>query len=289
MTEDRGGAISTFTTREVANLLDSSPEQVRRLARSEFVQADRGPDGRFIFSFQDVSLLRTALELASASIPARRIRVALTELRRQLPADQPLSAIAVAVDGDEVLARDDRTVWNPESGQTHFDFVAGRVVASPSTLDIAPATGAPNPGNDAPETERDADEWYRFGCSLEESDAPEAEAAFRRAVKCDPGHGDAHLALGYLLHESGRVDEAALHYRLAADADPRDGLAAFNLGVALEDLGKPAEAMRAYRRALEADPDLADAHFNLGRLCEEAGERAAAFEHLRRYKRLTES
>ena len=36
----------------------------------------------------------------------------------------------------------------------------------------------------------------------------EAQAAYRRALSLAPAHRSAHLALGFLLHESGRVDEA---------------------------------------------------------------------------------
>jgi len=277
--------ISTFSTREVADLLDSSPERVRRLARSAFIQPGRGPHGRLVFSFQDVSLLRTALKLAAAQIPPRRIRVALNELRRQVPGEQPLSAIAIVADGDEVIARDERSVWNPESGQTHFDFMTAPLESDRPTFEIVPRSDAAEPIAE----EHGAEEWYQRGCGVEDTAVDEAEAAFRQALALAPTHRAAHLALGYLLHQSERLDEAVLHYRLAADAGPVDGLAAFNLGVALEDLGCPAEAMRAYRRAVDADPELADAHYNLGRLSEEAGERAAAFEHLRTYKRLVES
>lgn len=283
--DDPGGMISTFTTREVADLLGSSPEQVRRLARSEFIQPDRGPGGHLVFSFQDVSLLRTALKLAAAQIPPRRIRVALSELRRQVPGERPLSAISVAVDGDEVIARDERTVWNPESGQTHFDFTTAPFDPGQPTFAIVPTSETAEALADG----RGAEEWYQLGCSLEDATADEAESAFRKTLAIVPAHRGAHLALGYLLHQSGRLDEAVLHYRLAADTDQADGLAAFNLGVALEDLKCPAEATRAYQRAVDADPELADAHYNLGRLCEEAGERTAAFEHFRSYKRLVES
>jgi len=298
VTEDSSGMISSFSTREVADLLGSSPEQVRRLARSALIEADRGPHGRFVFSFQDVSLLRTALKLAEARIPPRRIRVALSELRRQVPEERPLSAIAVAVDGDEVIARDERSVWNPESGQTHFDFMAAPLGAdAPAfdsdrpTFEIIPASEteaeAGEPADDEPGADkRGAEDWYQLGCSLEDAAVDEAESAFRKALAIMPAHRGAHLALGYLLHQSDRLDEAVQHYRLAADADEADGLAVFNLGVALEDLECPEEATRAYERAVAADPELADAHYNLGRLYEEAGERAGAFEHFRSYKHL---
>jgi tetratricopeptide (TPR) repeat protein len=172
--------------------------------------------------------------------------------------------------------------------QTHFDFMTTPVETADldrPTFEIVPAADA----SEAVADERGAEEWYQLGCSLEDAAADEAESAFQKALAMMPAHRGAHLALGYLLHQSGRLDEAVLHYRLAADTDQADGLAAFNLGVALEDLECPAEATRAYQRAVDADPELADAHYNLGRLCEEAGERTEAFEHFRSYKRIMES
>jgi tetratricopeptide (TPR) repeat protein len=277
--------ISAYTTREVADLLGRSPEQIRRLARAEFMHPERGPRGEFRFSFQDVTLLRTAVALQAASIPARRVTRALLELRRQLADDRPLSAISVTADGAEVIARDADTAWNPESGQTHFDFMApeggGGLRTRPGSEQVGPVR--------LPAAADTADDWYRRGCDQEDADPAGAEAAYREALARDPTHPGSHLSLGFLLHQSGRLEEAVSHYRLAADADPLDGLAAFNLGVSLEDLGRKDEAIAAYRRAIVADPELADAHYNLGRLYEEAGERAGAFEHLRAYKRLIDS
>ncbi|HET9949342.1 MAG TPA: tetratricopeptide repeat protein, partial [Longimicrobiales bacterium] len=131
-----------------------------------------------------------------------------------------------------------------------------------------------------------ADDWYDAGVDLEAISVESAAAAYRRALEREPSHRDAHLNLGRLLHEEGRLAEAESHYRAAAAADPGDARAHYNIGVALEDQGRAAEAVAAYREALRLDEALATAHFNLSRLYEAQGDEAAALSHLAAYKRL---
>ncbi|MGH2771015.1 MAG: tetratricopeptide repeat protein [Actinomycetota bacterium] len=133
-----------------------------------------------------------------------------------------------------------------------------------------------------------ADLWYDLGVDLEACAPDEAGEAYRRALAMDSRHADAHVNLGRLLQEAGKLAEAASHYRSALEAKPGHPTSTFNLGTVLEELGRPAEAMAAYRRAVEADAEFADAHFNLSRLYERAGKRAAALRHLRTYKMLSE-
>jgi len=131
-----------------------------------------------------------------------------------------------------------------------------------------------------------ADDRYDAAVDLEASDPAGASAAYREALILDPGHAEAHLNLGRLLHEQGILDEAEAHYRAAVAADPANARALYNLGVALEDRGSAAEAVGAYEAALGMDPDLAAAHFNLSRLHEATGRRADALGHLAAYKRI---
>lgn len=138
-------------------------------------------------------------------------------------------------------------------------------------------SAAPAPG---------ADHWYDVGLDLEPADPAGAMTAYGTALALDPGHADAHLNLGRLLHEAGRVPEAERHYRAALASDPRSAQASYNLGVALEDQGRSAAAVAAYEAALRLDPALPAAHFNLSRLHEAAGRRTDALRHLADYKRL---
>jgi class 3 adenylate cyclase len=132
-------------------------------------------------------------------------------------------------------------------------------------------------------------EMVRMRCGIFEDEEPAAARAhYRRALELSPGHADAHVNLGRLLHEAGETGLAADHYEAALRARPDDAIAAFNLGVALEDLGRREEAIDAYEQAVAADPSCADAHYNASRLYESAGRGAPALRHLRAYRALIE-
>lgn len=134
--------------------------------------------------------------------------------------------------------------------------------------------------------EGDAESWYWLGCELESSDRDQAHAAYARALALAPAHADAHLNLGCLEHEAGRLAAAEAHYRAALAARADDVTARFDLAVALEDQHRVDEAREAYRACLAGDPDCAEAHYNLARIAERSGDRATALRHLLAYRRL---
>lgn len=95
---------------------------------------------------------------------------------------------------------------------------------------------------------------------------PEAVEVFKYAIKENPDDAYAHLHLGNLYGNFGRLDEARSHWQRAGELDPSLSIAFRNLGLyawAVEnDL---AEAEELYRRAISARPkdqtlyrDLAD-------------------------------
>ncbi len=262
-----------YRTGDVARLLGVSATRVRGWVRAGLVKGRRGSRREFLFSFQDLVLLRAAAGLAAARVPPRRLRRALSRLRGQLPEGHSLASVAIATDGDRVVVSDGRSRWQPESGQALFDFEVREVASR-----VAPLSRRPS-------SDLDAAGWHAWGCDLEDGAPERALEAYERALSLDPGHAASHLNLGRLLHEAGDPAAAEDHYRRALAARPRDPTALFNLGVALGDQGRLEEAVDAYDRALDADPAMADAHQNAARLCERLGRRAAAIRHLRAVRR----
>jgi tetratricopeptide (TPR) repeat protein len=271
----------SYSLREVSALLGLSPAQIRAYAEKGFLEPERGSRGEMRFGFHDLVLLRTAGELSAANISQRKVQRVLERLREQLPSGRSLTAVRITADGDRVIVRDGETVWNPESGQSLFDF---------SVADLAEKAApfvrrAAQEARDQDETT--AEQWFELACELEMSSTESARDAYERVLSLDPEHADAHVNLGRILHEQGDAAAAEEHYRAAVDADPEHETATFNLGVALEDLGRVDDAIAAYMSAIALDADNADAHYNLAGIYEQRGDKQAALRHLKVYRTLT--
>src|SRR6478752_5598358 len=157
--------MESFTTREVARLLGLSPTQVRSQAKAGFLTPDRGPRNDYRFSFQDLVLLRTARELARARVPPHRIRSALRDLARKLPAGRSLTEIRITADGQRILVSEGGSAWNPESGQLHIDFTA-------------PDAATQRRGSTALDPTESPPDWYERALSLEPDSPEEAARAY---------------------------------------------------------------------------------------------------------------
>lgn len=267
--------MSTYTTRETARILNVPVSRVQGFVRAGVVNPKRGPGNAYLFNFQDLLVMRTALRLEASDISRRRVNAILRSLRGRMPDDRSLSSLRILAQGRELIIDDALSRWNPDSGQTVLDFEAGGA-SEPVQL----VGGVPNAAD------RDADDWFELGCSLEASSPRMARELYCRALEMEPDHVDARINLGRLQHEDGQLEEARRQYERALEAAPRDPTAAYNLGVVLEDLGKDGEAILAYQRAIASDEQMADAYYNLARLYDQAGDRASALRHLRSYSDL---
>jgi tetratricopeptide (TPR) repeat protein len=273
-----------YSTQDVARLLELPEHRIRAYARAGFISPARGPTNEYLFSFQDLVLLRTAAELARQQVPQRRITEALTRLKSRLPEGRSLSEVRLLAAGDEVVVREsEEPPWNPRSGQFQLDFDVSELAAQ-----VAPLARDFSRRAHAEEAGRSAADWYELGLELEAVAADEAIVAYERCIELQPEYADARVNLGRLLHEQKRFDDAEAQYRTVLQQGEH-ALAAYNLALVLEDLGRQDEALRCYARAIAADPNLAEAHFNLARLYERRGDQPAAIRHFNGYRALIRS
>jgi tetratricopeptide (TPR) repeat protein len=239
--------VHQYGVREVQRLLRLPRSTIRTLVKAGFVSPVRGPRNAWLFSFQDLIVLRTAQALAAAKVPARRIARAMKALRSHLPAAMPLSGLSIAADADRVVVREGAGRWQADSGQYLLAFEGSPADGSLSVLE-RPAEAPPQ--------------------------AP-------------PDDVDAHINRGCQFHEAGLLPEAERAYREGIERCGDEPLLFYNLGVLLEDMGRVAEAIEAYEAAVHLDEALADGHYNLALLYETLGKPREAIRHMAHYRRLT--
>jgi len=283
-----------YSMRDVERLLQLPRSTLQGLVTLGFVRPSRGPRRQFLFSFQDLIILRTARALLQANIPRSRVRRSLGQLRERLPQAVPLSGLAICAVGDRVVVREGASHWQADDGQYLLGFEVSvrngvlRMIEHGQERAAASqrAGGAAAPAAPVPAGPATAEEWFDEAARLEASDPAAALAAYARAADADPAGAAAWINWGRLLHERGDARAAAAVYRRGREHCAADPLLLYNLGVALEDLGDGQGALEAYHAAIAEDPDFADCHYNLARLYESAGRTQHAIRHLGQYRRL---
>jgi tetratricopeptide (TPR) repeat protein len=228
--------VQQFGVREVEKLLGLPRSTIHGLVRAGFVSPARGPRQSYLFSFQDLIVLRTAQALAAARVPAKRITKSLKELRRHLPQSMPLSGLSIGAEGDRVVVKEGASRWHAESGQYLLAFegdpTAGelKVIQKQTILE---------------------DEIDRGYLLHEAGRLDEAESVYRKALE-EWGPDPLLLYnLGVLLEDRNRKSDAADCYKAALAADPRMADCHYNLALLCEALGRAQEAIRhmaQYRR-----------------------------------------
>jgi len=264
--------------KNVREMLSLSTSTISRLIDAGFVTPERGPRNEYRFSFQDVVVLRTAHRLQAAKIPPRRIVKALASLRQQLPEQLPLSGLRITAIGADIAVHEGGVQWDAESRQMLLDFEiapsAGAVAFIARERDT-PAAGGVSP-----------DLALARARALEAQDAVAAEAAYRELVQRAPELVDAHVNLGALLYEAGRLEDALRAYDTGLRHAPGEARLHYNRALALEDLHRDTEALAAYEACVQLAADFADAHFNAARLYEQHGNGQLAWRHFSAYRRL---
>lgn len=272
-----------FAMREVEKLLRLPRSAIHGLIKAGFVSPARGARNAYLFSFQDLIVLRTAKALTAAKVPARRITTSLKALRRKLPENMPLSGLAIGAVGDRVVVRQGGSRWQADSGQYLLAFDGNPADGSMEVIE----RGQPTAANATPHTAKThIEDWFEKGHALERDDTEAARQAYEYAIATHPAHLSAHINLGRLLHESGRLEEGERLYRRALAVCGHDALLWYNLGVLLMDMDRKHEALHAYEQALRINPRMADCHYNMALLCESLKRPKQAIRHLAQYRRL---
>ena len=107
-----------------------------------------------------------------------------------------------------------------------------------------------------------------------------AASCLRQALQLRPTMPDVASNLGYVLHEQGRLAEAAAVYEEALRLFPQQAEIHLRYGNLLRDAPqRSAEAQAQYARALEIDPKNTYVHSNLAQLLSEEGSVDLAAEH----------
>ena len=113
--------------------------------------------------------------------------------------------------------------------------------------------------------------------------SPGAIVLFERAIDMDPNHRDAHLELGIVYGQRGRLDAAEEHYKQAIRIDADYSEAHNNLGTVYARQAQWDKAVKEYRKAIANPmypwPDTA--YYNLARSLSQIGEHDEALIALR--------
>src|SRR5436853_1058141 len=148
-----------YGVRDVEKLLRLPRSTIRALIEAGFVSPARGPRKAWLFSFQDLIVLRTAQALAAAKVPRRRITKSVKELRLHLPDSMPLSGLSICAVADRVVVRQGGHRWQAESGQYLLGFEGNPADGSLSVIERKIA-----------EPPADAQEWFDSAVELEGQD-----------------------------------------------------------------------------------------------------------------------
>lgn len=114
----------------------------------------------------------------------------------------------------------------------------------------------------------------------------EAVGHFSEAARFKPDSAEAQHDLGRSLGMQGKLPEAIAALREAVRLKPAFAEAHSDLGFGLSQQGRTADAAAHYKEALRLKPDLADVHNNLGVLLGEQGRVAEALPHFAEASRL---
>jgi Flp pilus assembly protein TadD len=106
-------------------------------------------------------------------------------------------------------------------------------------------------------------------------------AAFTKLVRESPANPHFRHALGMLMLQGGRGQDAVAEFRESLKGNPDSAAGHYNLGLALLTERRFQDARAAFEEAIRLAPDYAEAHNNLGAIFHVFGQLDAAASHYR--------
>jgi tetratricopeptide (TPR) repeat protein len=265
-----------FTRSEASRILGLDPSRLRYWERLRLVRPQARWGERF-YGFGDLIALQTIQRLIAGRVPAKRVRRAVTSLEEEFGATQ------LALEQLTLVGYGRRVAVVPPGGSAPIDPLSRQW--------FLPFEREVRSGELRPMASRTAEDLFQAALDCESNPELLAEAVdnYRRVIQLVPGWLEAHINLGVVLYQLGRVEEAQSAFRAAVRLDPQSGIARYNLGCVLEEQGDIGQALEHLQLAEELMPTHADVHFNLALAYEKHGERLHAREQWILYLRYAPS
>jgi len=189
--------VQHYGVSEVERLLQLPRSTIRSLIRSGFLSPARGARGAWLFSFQDLVVLRRARALIAAKVPSWRVARAMKEMRRRAESGQYEFAFEAEAKTASLAPRQSST--GAEHGYELHK--AGRLKEAEAAYRKAlDAHGA------------DPVLLYNLGVLLQDLDRKkDALGAYQAALRGDPALADGHYNIALLYEALGRPKEAIRH------------------------------------------------------------------------------
>jgi tetratricopeptide (TPR) repeat protein len=231
-----------------------------------------------LYTFEDLSQLRTLRDLCATRISVRSIRASVNAMERVAGMRNALLESTAVRRGGRLVFRHGGALMDPMTQQLAFDFDMGS--NKPLQVSSRPVDPLHNALN--------LQEMFLQAVRLEERPETLSEAAelYESILRSEPGHAAAAINLGTIRYNERSYEVAEQLYRRATETDPEYALAFFDLGNVLDEMQRMEEAIVAYRQAIKLVPLYADAHYNLALAYERQGERRKALRHWLLYVRL---
>jgi len=236
--------VHQYGVSEVEKLLQLPRSTIRSLVKAGFVTPSRGARNAWLFSFQDLVVLRRARALIAAKVPSWRIARAMKDLRLSADSGQ----YSLALEGERGGA------LKFERKKTGGDDWFARALALEGR-DPEAALAAYRRAIEA--TPDQAGAYVNLGRLFFESGRrAKAERAYHDGIEACGSVPLLHYNLAVLLDDAGRRQEAVRHYEEALRGDPALADCHYNLALLHEELGRPREAIRhlAQYRKLTRQP-----------------------------------